>query len=419
MFNGLEEDPKVQFTAVFSEGHEEVVLVKDIPFHSMCEHHLVPFYGIAHVAYIPSKGRVTGLSKLARAVEVASRRPQLQERLTHQVAHALQDALELEGVFVMVEAEHMCMSMRGIRKPGSKTVTTVALGKYKEDAILRCELLSMIHNRGSMSIEQLANQVTIMGILNVTPDSFSDGGYYNEVGSALVQVEKLLAEGATVIDVGGESTRPGATFVSEEDEIARVVPIIRAIKENYDCLVSVDTYKTGTARAALEAGADILNDVWAGLYDGDMLALAAEYKVPIILMHNQKDESYADVVGEVKNFLAERAQAALDAGVSANQIWLDPGFGFSKNVQHNLDLLQGLEQITALGYPVLFGISRKRVVDYLLGGNSLPTDRDQATAALSAWAVQKGFKMVRVYNVAANRDIVKVWDQLTSGGQHG
>ncbi|MBP8704270.1 MAG: GTP cyclohydrolase I FolE, partial [Streptococcus sp.] len=129
------------------EGHEEVVLVKDIPFHSMCEHHLVPFYGIAHVAYIPSKGRVTGLSKLARAVEVASRRPQLQERLTHQVAHALQDALEPEGVFVMVEAEHMCMSMRGIRKPGSKTVTTVALGKYKEDAVLRRELLSMIHNK--------------------------------------------------------------------------------------------------------------------------------------------------------------------------------------------------------------------------------------------------------------------------------
>ncbi|HFU4115637.1 TPA: dihydropteroate synthase [Streptococcus suis] len=270
-----------------------------------------------------------------------------------------------------------------------------------------------------MSIEQLANQVTIMGILNVTPDSFSDGGNYNEVEAALVQVEKLLADGATVIDVGGESTRLGASFVSEEDEIARVVPIIRAIKENYDCLVSIDTYKTGTARAALEAGADILNDVWAGLYDGEMLALAAEYKVPIILMHNQKEESYADVVGEVGNFLTERAQAALDAGIAADQIWLDPGFGFSKNAQHNLDLLQGLAQITALGYPVLFGISRKRVVDYLLGGNSLPTDRDQATAALSAWAVQKGCKMVRVHNVAANRDIVKVWGQLTKGGKHG
>ncbi|HFI0393738.1 TPA: dihydropteroate synthase [Streptococcus suis] len=270
-----------------------------------------------------------------------------------------------------------------------------------------------------MSIQDLANQVTIMGILNVTPDSFSDGGNYNEVEAALVQVEKLLADGATVIDVGGESTRPGASFVSEEEEIARVVPIIRAIKENYDCLVSIDTYKTGTARAALEAGADILNDVWAGLYDGEMLALAAEYQVPIMLMHNQKEESYADVVGEVKSFLAERAQAALAAGIAADKIWLDPGFGFSKNVQHNLDLLQGLDQITGLGYPVLFGISRKRVVDYLLGGNSLPTDRDQATAALSAWAVQKGCKMVRVHNVAANRDIVKVWDQLVNGGANG
>ncbi|WP_105209443.1 dihydropteroate synthase [Streptococcus suis] len=270
-----------------------------------------------------------------------------------------------------------------------------------------------------MSIQDLANQVTIMGILNVTPDSFSDGGNYNEVEAALVQVEKLLADGATVIDVGGESTRPGASFVTEEEEIARVVPIIRAIKENYDCLVSIDTYKTGTARAALEAGADILNDVWAGLYDGEMLALAAEYQVPIMLMHNQKEESYTDVVGEVKSFLVERAQAALDAGIAADKIWLDPGFGFSKNVQHNLDLLQGLDQITGLGYPVLFGISRKRVVDYLLGGNSLPTDRDQATAALSAWAVQKGCKMVRVHNVAANRDIVKVWDQLVNGGANG
>lgn len=147
MFSGLNEDPKDQFTAVFSEGHEEVVLVKDISFHSMCEHHLVPFYGKAHVAYIPSQGRVTGLSKLARAVEVASRRPQLQERLTYQVAHALNDALDPQGVFVMVEAEHMCMSMRGIRKPGSKTVTTVALGNFKDDAVLRREILSMIHNQ--------------------------------------------------------------------------------------------------------------------------------------------------------------------------------------------------------------------------------------------------------------------------------
>lgn len=146
MFSGLHSNPKDEFTAVFSEGHEEVVLVKDIPFYSMCEHHLVPFYGKAHVAYLPSKGQVTGLSKLARAVEVAARRPQLQERLTAQVADALDEALSPKGVFVMVEAEHMCMTMRGIKKPGAKTVTTVARGLYQEDATLRREILSMIHH---------------------------------------------------------------------------------------------------------------------------------------------------------------------------------------------------------------------------------------------------------------------------------
>ncbi|MBM7642937.1 GTP cyclohydrolase I FolE [Streptococcus loxodontisalivarius] len=144
MFAGLNEDPKDQFTAVFSEEHEELVLVKDIPFYSMCEHHLVPFYGVAHVAYLPSDGKVTGLSKLARAVEVAAKRPQLQERLTAQVATALEEALNPKGVFVMVEAEHMCMTMRGIKKPGAKTVTTVARGYYKENPDERRELLSLI-----------------------------------------------------------------------------------------------------------------------------------------------------------------------------------------------------------------------------------------------------------------------------------
>ena len=146
MFSGLNEDPKDQFTAVFSEVHDEVVLVKDIPFYSMCEHHLVPFYGKAHVAYLPSGDKVTGLSKLARAVEVAARRPQLQERITDQVAKALEAALNPRGAFVMVEAEHMCMTMRGIKKPGSKTITTVAKGLYKEDREERKEILSLMRD---------------------------------------------------------------------------------------------------------------------------------------------------------------------------------------------------------------------------------------------------------------------------------
>ncbi|EHI69843.1 GTP cyclohydrolase I FolE [Streptococcus ictaluri] len=147
MFSGLEKDPKEEFTAVFTEHHEDVVIVKDIPFYSMCEHHLVPFYGKAHIAYLPSDGRVTGLSKLARAVEVASKKPQLQERLTSQVADALVEALNPKGVFVMIEAEHMCMTMRGIKKPGSKTITTTARGLYKENREERRDIMDLILHR--------------------------------------------------------------------------------------------------------------------------------------------------------------------------------------------------------------------------------------------------------------------------------
>lgn len=253
----------------------------------------------------------------------------------------------------------------------------------------------------------------IMGILNVTPDSFSDGGSYASVENALAQAEKMIAAGAKIIDVGGESTRPGYTFVEAEEEINRVVPVIRALKERFDVLVSIDTYKTETARAALGAGVDILNDVWAGLYDGKMLALAAEKNVPIILMHNQEEEKYDNITKEVCDFLTERAQAALDAGVALENIWIDPGFGFAKNEAQNIELLKGLDAVCKLGYPVLFGISRKRTVDYLLGGGTLAADRDMGTAALSAWAVAKGCQIVRVHNVDVNRDIVKVISQLS------
>ena len=251
-----------------------------------------------------------------------------------------------------------------------------------------------------------------MGGLNVTPDSFSDGGSYTSVEKALEQAEKMIDEGAKIIDVGGESTRPGYTFVEAADEINRVVPVIKALKEKFDVLVSIDTYKTETARAALEAGADILNDVWAGLYDGEMLALAAEKNVPIILMHNQKEEKYDNITKEVCDFLAERAQAALDAGIAKENIWIDPGFGFAKNEAQNIELLQGLDAVCQLGYPVLFGISRKRTVDYLLGGGTAALERDMGTAALSAWAIAKGCQIVRVHNVDLNRDIVKVISQL-------
>ncbi|SDI45050.1 dihydropteroate synthase [Streptococcus equinus] len=258
----------------------------------------------------------------------------------------------------------------------------------------------------------VAGKACIMGVLNVTPDSFSDGGSYTSVEKALNQAKKMIAQGAKIIDVGGESTRPGYTFVDAEEEIKRVVPVIKALKEKFDVLVSIDTYKTQTARAALEAGADILNDVWAGLYDGEMLTLAAEKNVPIILMHNQEEEKYDNITREVCEFLKERANAALASGVAKENIWIDPGFGFTKNGAQNIELLQGLDAVCQLGYPVLFGISRKRTVDFLLGGGTKATDRDMGTAALSAWAIAKGCQIVRVHNVEANRDIVNVISQL-------
>lgn len=253
---------------------------------------------------------------------------------------------------------------------------------------------------------------TIMGILNVTPDSFSDGGSYTSIEKALEQTEEMISAGATIIDIGGESTRPGYTFIPAEEEIARVIPVIKAIKEKYDVLLSIDTYKTETARAALDAGVDILNDVWAGLYDGQMIDLAVEYQVPIILMHNQDEEVYKDVTEDVCQFLKERAELALEKGLAKENIWIDPGFGFAKNVQQNLDLLKGLEEVCHLDYPVLFGISRKRVVDALMGGNTKALDRDGATAALSGYAISKGCQIVRVHNVAANTEIVSVFEQL-------
>ncbi|MGT2932611.1 dihydropteroate synthase [Streptococcus catagoni] len=252
----------------------------------------------------------------------------------------------------------------------------------------------------------------IMGILNVTPDSFSDGGSYTTIEKALEQTKEMINDGAKIIDIGGESTRPGCSFVSVDEEIARIVPVIKAIKAKYDVLISVDTYKTETARAALEAGADILNDVWAGLYDGKMIDLAVEYQVPLILMHNQKEEGYENITKEVCDFLSERAQLALDKGLNRENIWIDPGFGFSKNSQDNISLLKGLDQVCQLGYPVLFGISRKRTIDFMMGGNTKVTDRDEATAALSAYAISKGCQIVRVHNVKANREIVSIISQL-------
>ncbi|MEC3981443.1 dihydropteroate synthase [Amycolatopsis sp. H20-H5] len=257
-----------------------------------------------------------------------------------------------------------------------------------------------------------------MGVLNVTPDSFSDGGRYLDLDQAIEHAREMWARGADLIDVGGESTRPGASRVDAETERARVVPVIRALAAEGVGL-SVDTTRAEVAAAALAAGARVINDVSGGLADPDMARVAAESGVPWVLMHwrgHSRDmntlASYTDVVAEVRTELVSRVDSALAAGVAESAIVLDPGLGFAKNAEHDWALLHGLESLLSLGFPVLVGASRKRFLGRLLydedGVPRLPDGREAATAAVSALAATAGAWGVRVHEVGASLDAVAV-----------
>ncbi|MCB1802773.1 MAG: dihydropteroate synthase [Gammaproteobacteria bacterium] len=256
----------------------------------------------------------------------------------------------------------------------------------------------------------------IMGILNVTPDSFSDGGRFYSVDEALSHARKMVSEGAQLIDIGGESTRPGALRQPAATQMQRVLPVIRALRLGLEAetVISVDTTSAEVARAALDAGADMINDVSAGRESPDMLALAAERRVPIVLMHMQgqpetmqDDPRYDDVVAEVRDFLAGRALAALDAGIDRCNIVLDPGIGFGKRRQDNIALLAALPTLVDLGYPLLLGTSRKRFMGSLCATRQ-PRDLLGATCATSALAAISGVSIVRVHDVEANRQAAEV-----------
>ena len=267
-------------------------------------------------------------------------------------------------------------------------------------------------------IKQLKNNKTgptlIMGILNVTPDSFSDGGAYAEVDQALIQVRQMLADGADIIDVGGESTRPGYTPVSIAEEISRILPVIKAIRAESDVLISVDTYKSKVAKAAMAAGANIINDVWGGKYDPQILDVAAEYGCPIILMHNRKDSEYKELIQDIKNDLIESIEMAKSRGVKDEHIILDPGIGFQKSKQENLAVLKRLDELNSLGYPLLLGTSRKSVLGYATGLSV--NERDEATAATTVDGIIKGVQLVRVHNVKINKRVSVMADLLVGRG---
>lgn len=255
-----------------------------------------------------------------------------------------------------------------------------------------------------------------MGIVNATPDSFSDGGRFLDPAAALTQARRLIAEGADILDLGAESTRPGADPVAAEEEIARLVPLIEAIRAESEVAISVDTMKPEVARAAVAAGADIWNDVAALRYAPDSAATAAELGCDVVLMHMQgeprtmqREPQYDDVVGEVADFLVARAEAAMAAGVARGKIWLDPGIGFGKHMtRHNLPLLGHLDRMVALGFPVLLGASRKSFIGALSGG--APPDRRLGGSIAAALAgAAAGVAAVRVHDVAETVQALDVW----------
>ena len=248
----------------------------------------------------------------------------------------------------------------------------------------------------------------IMGILNVTPDSFSDGGKWNEMDAALKHVEVMIKDGAHIIDIGGESTRPGYTPVEANEEVDRVVPIIEKIKENFDVAISVDTYKAYVAKCAIEAGAHMVNDIWGFKGDEDMARTVAKYNVPCCIMHNRdnKLKPYTDFLKDVEKDLMESINLGLAAGVKKDKLILDPGIGFGKTLEENLYLMNNVDKICGMGYPVLLGTSRKSMIGLTL---DLPVDeRLEGTLATTVMGIVKGCSIVRVHDIKENYRAIKM-----------
>lgn len=258
---------------------------------------------------------------------------------------------------------------------------------------------------------ELGKRTLIMGILNATPDSFSDGGRYHHVEAAVEHARTMVEEGADLIDIGGESTRPGFEPVSLEEELSRVLPVIRAVRQALPHVpISIDTYKAETARQALEAGAHIINDIWGLQHDSEMAAVAAAHGCPVIISHNRPARDYADLVPDVLADLQRSIGIAESAGVAGSRIWLDPGIGFAKTYDDNLALMGQLSAITALGYPVLLGTSRKRFIRQTL---NLPVDElTEGTGATVALGIAQGCQLVRVHDVAAMKRIALMTDAI-------
>lgn len=258
------------------------------------------------------------------------------------------------------------------------------------------------------------NHTYIMGILNVTPDSFSDGGKWNQIEKAKRHTEAMIKDGMDIIDIGGESTRPGYTLLSDEEEIERIIPVIEMVKENFDIPVSIDTYKSAVARAALKAGADLINDIWGLKYDEQMAETIAAADAVCCLMHNRDHADYKAFIPDLLEDLREVISLAKAGGIKDERIILDPGVGFGKTYEQNLAAINHMEELHQLGYPVLLGTSRKSVIGLTL---DLPVaERVEGTLATTVLGVMKGAAFVRVHDVKENARIIKMTEAILQRG---
>ncbi len=260
----------------------------------------------------------------------------------------------------------------------------------------------------------IKDKTMIMGILNITPDSFSDGGRYIDIDKAVDHAKEMIRQGADIIDIGGESTRPGSSIVTVEDELKRVIPVIKRLSEEIDVPISIDTYKAEVAKKAIQAGATIINDVWGAKADQDMAKVAAAYDVPIILMHNRDNQNYNQLIPDMIGDLMESISIAKQAGVKDENIILDPGIGFAKTMDDNLVVMRNLEAFVQLGYPLLLATSRKRFIGHVL--DLPPTERVEGTGATVCLGIQKGCHMVRVHDVLEIARMAKMMDAMVGKG---
>ncbi|WNB92008.1 dihydropteroate synthase [Bacillus sp. NEB1478] len=263
-------------------------------------------------------------------------------------------------------------------------------------------------------ILDFSKKTYIMGILNVTPDSFSDGGHHNRIEQAIVHAKKMISDGADIIDIGGESTRPGASFVTAEDELERVIPVIEALRKEVDIPLSIDTYKAQTALEAVKAGAHIINDVWGAKKDPDMPKVMAESEVPVILMHNRFDTNYQEFMSDLIADLELSIAMTVKAGVKPENIILDPGIGFVKTFDQNLETMRKLNEVANMGYPVLLGTSRKSMIGKAL---DLPVEeRVEGTGATVCLGIERGCSIVRVHDVKEMSRMAKMMDIMLGKG---